>query len=103
MVPFLNNMSEVSSRLCFQVTCLGGSGYVGFLFMLNESNSIAMFQICHKFVRDSVLGGTFVKVNMTDSHTRSDQRFIQLGQFRILLKAKICTEVASLIYFFITL
>lgn len=80
MVPFLNSMSEVLSRLCFQTTCLGESGYVDFLFMLNESNNLSMFQICHKFVRDSVLGASFVKVNMTDNHTRSDQRFIQLGQ-----------------------
>ena len=90
MVPFLNSMSEVLSGLCFQVTCLGDSGYVDFLFMLNESNNISMFQICHKFVRNSVLGDTFVKVNMTDSHTRSHQRFIQLGQNRILLKARVC-------------
>lgn len=91
MVPFLNSMSEVFSRLCFQVTCLGESGYVDFLFILNESNNISMFQISHTFVRDSVLGDTFVKVNMTDSLTRSDQKFIQLGQNRILLKAKVCT------------
>lgn len=65
MVPSLNSMSEVLSRLCFQVACLGESGYVDFLFMLNETYSISLFQICHKFVRDSVLGGTFVKVNMT--------------------------------------
>lgn len=69
-------LSEVLSRSCFQVSCVGDLGYVDFLFMPNESNIIT-FQKCHKFVRDTVLGGTFVKVNMTDHHTRSDQRFIQ--------------------------
>lgn len=60
------------SRLCFPVTCLGESGYVDFLFMLNESNNISVFQICHKFVRDSVLGAIFVKVSMT----------VRLGQIK---------------------
>lgn len=76
MVPFLNSMSEVLSRSHFQASCVGDLGYADFLFMPNKSN-IIMLQKCHKFVRDSVLGGTFVKVNMTDSHTRSDQGFIQ--------------------------
>lgn len=76
MIPFLNSMSEVLSRSCFQVSCVCDLGYVDFLFMPNKSN-IIMFQKCHKFVKDTVLGGTFVKVNVTDSHTSSDQRFIQ--------------------------
>jgi len=47
MVPFLNSMSEVLSRSCFQVSCVGDLGYVYFLFLPNESN-IMMFQKCSR-------------------------------------------------------
>ncbi|RMC05429.1 hypothetical protein DUI87_18621 [Hirundo rustica rustica] len=51
--------------------------------ILPEVKEYYKVKICHKFTRESGLGGTFVKVNMTDSHTTSDQREgLGFGSFR---------------------
>ena len=65
---FSNSISDVLSRLHFQISCVGDLGYVDFLFMSSQSN-IVVFQKCHKFLGDAVFSGTSVELYMADSPT----------------------------------